>query len=44
MSKIYQAKNDIKTAFEYIQEAENLDNSTEYKIMYKELASLSRKL
>lgn len=44
MSNIYKKKNDIKTAFEYIKEAENIDNSTEYKIMYKELAALNRKL
>ena len=43
MSKIYKAKNDIKTALEYISEAESMDNSTEYKLMYKELASLNRK-
>ena len=30
---------DIKTAFEYISEATEIDNSTEYKILYKELAN-----
>lgn len=43
MSKIYRAKDDIKTALEYISEAESIDNSTEYKLMYKELAALNRK-
>ena len=43
MSKIYKAKNDIKTALEYISEAESIDNSTEYKLLYKELAALNRK-
>lgn len=44
MSRIYKLKDDVKTAFEYIKEAESIDNSTEYKILYKELASLNRKL
>lgn len=44
MSKIYKLKDDVKTAFEYIKEAESIDNSTEYKILYKELASLNRKI
>lgn len=44
MSKIYKLNNDIKNAFEYIKEAESIDNtSEEYKIMYRELASLNRK-
>ena len=43
MSRIYRAKNDIKTALEYISEAESIDNSAEYKFMYKELAALNRK-
>ena len=43
MSNIYKAKNDIKTALEYISEATDINNSTEYKIMYQELASLNRK-
>jgi len=43
MSKIYKAKDDIKTALEYISEAESIDNSTEYKLIYKELAALNRK-
>ena len=44
MSKIYKLKSDIKTAFEYIKEAESIDSSVEYKIIYKELAALNRKL
>lgn len=43
MSNIYRAKNDLKTAFEYIKEAESIEHSTEYQIIYKELATLSRK-
>ncbi len=43
MSKIYKAQNNIKTALEYIAEAESIDHSTEYKLMYQELASLNRK-
>ncbi len=42
MSDIYKLKNDFKTALEYIKEAESIDDSTEYKILYKELASLNR--
>ncbi len=43
MSNIYKLKGDIKTAFDYISEAESIDNSEEYKIRYKELAALNRK-
>lgn len=43
MAEIYKAKEDYKSAFEYIKEAESIDSSVEYKILYKELASLSRK-
>lgn len=42
MSNIYKLKDDVKTALEYIKEAESIDESVEYKIMYKELASLNR--
>jgi len=42
MSTIYRLNNDIKTALDYIKEAESIDESTEYKIMYKELAALNR--
>lgn len=43
MSRIYKEQGDIKTALEYIKEAENIDGATEYKIMYRDLASLNRK-
>lgn len=43
MSNIYKAINDVKTALDYISEATDIDNSTEYKIMYQELATLNRK-
>ena len=43
MSRIYKEKEDYKTALEYIKEAESISGNTEYKIMYKELASLNRK-
>ena len=43
MSNIYRQINDLKTAFEYIKEAESIDSSTEYKIIYRELAALNRK-
>ncbi len=43
MSNIYKAKNDIKTALEYISEAESINHSTEYKILYRELAQLNKK-
>lgn len=43
MAEIYKLSGDIKTAFEYIKEAENIDNSEEYKILYKEFAALNRK-
>lgn len=42
MSNIYKLNNDVKTALEYIKEAESIDGSMEYKIMYRELASLNR--
>ena len=42
MSTIYKLNNDVKTALEYIKEAENIDGATEYKILYKELAALNR--
>ena len=43
MSEFYKEKQDYKTALEYIAEAESLDESNEYKIMYSELLKLSRK-
>ncbi len=44
MSEIYKNKGDYKTALEYISEAESIDDSTEYKRMYSELAKLNRKV
>lgn len=44
MSKIYKEKNDIKTALDYISEAESIAHSAEYQDIYKELAALNRKL
>ena len=43
VSKIYQQKDDIKTALEYANEASSIDNSTKYKVLYSELAALNRK-
>ncbi len=44
MSKIYKEKDDIKTALDYISEAESIAHSAEYQSLYKELAALRRKL
>ena len=44
MSKIYKEKEDYKTALEYIKEAESISQNLEYRIMYKELASLNKKI
>ena len=43
MAEIYKLIGDNKSAFEYVKEAENIDNSEEYKILYKEYANLNRK-
>ena len=43
MSEIYKVNGNLQAALEYIKEAESIDNSTEYKIMYSELVSLNRK-
>ena len=43
MSEIYKVNGDLQSAIDYIKEAESIDSSTEYKIMYSELVSLSRK-
>ena len=43
MSEIYKSKEDFKSALEYIKEAESISPTTEYQMMYKELASLNRK-
>ena len=44
MSDIYKAKEDFKTALDYIKEAESISENTEYKLKYKELAALNRKI
>jgi tetratricopeptide (TPR) repeat protein len=44
MSDIYKNKGDYKTALEYISEAQNLDESNEYKFLYSELVKLNRKV
>ena len=43
MSKIYKAMNENKLAFEYITEATNIDDSIEYKLLYRDLVQLNRK-
>ena len=43
MAKIYKLNGDIKTAFEYVKEAESINHSEEYKILYREYASLNRR-
>lgn len=43
MSEFYQAKKDYKSALEYISEAQNLDNTNEYKFRYSELVKLSHR-
>ena len=43
MAEIYELEGDNKSAFEYIKEAENINPSEEYKILYKKFASLNRK-
>lgn len=43
MSEFYKSKKDYKTALEYIAEAESIDDSAEYKMMYSELVKLNRK-
>ena len=42
MSEIYRLKEDYQTALDYINEAESISHSTEYKLMYKELVKLNR--
>lgn len=44
MSEIYKAKEDYKTALDYIKEAESISGANEYKLIYKDLASICRKL
>lgn len=43
IANIYKLNGDNKTAFDYIKEAESIDNSEEYKILYREFAALNRK-
>ncbi len=43
MAEIYKLSGDTQTAFEYIKEAESIDHSEEYKILYRQFASLNRK-
>lgn len=43
MAEIYKQLGDIKTAFDYVKEAENIDPAEEYKILYREFAALNRK-
>jgi len=43
MSEIYEAKGEIKSALEYINEAESISSIEEYKIIYRRLASENRK-
>ena len=43
MSKIYKAKEDFKTALEYIKEAESISGKEEYRIACKEMAHFCRK-
>lgn len=42
MSDFYRKKDDYKSAFEYISEAESLDKTNKYKFKYSELAKLNR--
>ncbi len=44
MSDFYKKKEDYKTALDYISEAQNLDESSEYKFLYSELVKLNRKV
>jgi len=43
MADLYNSKGDIKTAFDYVKEAENIDDSEEYKVLYKQYAAKNRK-
>ncbi|HCB11499.1 MAG TPA: hypothetical protein DEO94_05110 [Cyanobacteria bacterium UBA11991] len=43
MSEFYKGKEDYKSAFEYISEAQSLDGTNKYKSDFSELAKLSRK-
>ena len=43
MADIYKLAGDNKTAFDYVKEAESIDDSEEYKLLFKEFAALNRK-
>ena len=43
MAEIYELSGDNKSAFEYVKEAENIDDSEEYKFLYRKYAALNRK-
>jgi len=43
MAEIYELSGDNKSAFEYVKEAENIDDSEEYKLLYRKYAALNRK-
>lgn len=43
MANIYRLSGNNKTAFDYVKEAESIDDSEEYKILYREFATLNRK-
>ena len=43
MAELYKASGDNKTAFDYAKEAESIDSSEEYRILYRDLARLNRK-
>lgn len=43
MSDLYKSKQNYKAALDYISEAENLDNTNQYKFAYSELVKLNRK-
>ena len=43
MSNIFKLKGDIKSALDYAAEAAAIDNSTEYKLLYSNLAAQNRK-
>lgn len=43
MALLYKSLGDNKTAFEYAKEAESIDSSEEYRILYREFALMNRK-
>ena len=44
MAEFYAAKQEYKTALDYISEAQSLDDSNEYKYLYSQLVKLNRKV